>query len=83
MNAHMTRLMAEATAEYTGPSVVDALEFRRDQYGLTKADFALLIGMHKSHYSEFVAGKRSLPKNAMCRAARIGVPMSILLQVNT
>lgn len=47
-----------------------AFEFRRDQYGLTCSEMAQVLGMARSHYSEFVAGKRGLPFILMPR----GVP---------
>jgi predicted transcriptional regulator len=53
---------------------VNALEFRRDQYGFTQAQFAEILQMRPSHYSEFINGKRELPKNAIRRAIAIGVP---------
>ena len=56
------RLLAEAETPKTGlPSVVDALEFRRDQYGLTRSEFAAVLGLAPGHYSEFINGKRELP----------------------
>lgn len=75
------RLLSEAQAgKITEVSIVDALEFRRDQYGLTKEEFAAILGLQKSHYSEIVMGKRGLPINATKRAFAIGVPAEILLQ---
>lgn len=75
------RLMAEAqTTRPDLPSVADAVEFRRDQYGLTRSEFAAVLGLSPGHYSEFVIGKRGLPIRAMRRAFAIGVPAEILLQ---
>ena len=75
------RLLAEAETPKTGlPSVVDALEFRRDQYGLTHSEFAAVLGLAPGHYSEFINGKRELPPKAMKRARAIGVPADVLLQ---
>ena len=76
--------MAEALAGKTcGVSAIDAVEFRRDQYGLPRTEFAALLGMSLSHYGEFVNGKRKLPKRAMVRAYAIGVPAEVLLQPDT
>ncbi len=59
--------------------MVSALEFRREAYGLSTRAFSKILGIANSHYSEFVNGKRLLPLRARCRAAAIGVPMTILL----
>lgn len=62
------------------PPVVDALEFRREQYGWTRMRMAAELGLGKSHYSEFVSGKRGLPLSARIKAHQIGVPAQVLLQ---
>lgn len=62
------------------PSIVEALEFRRNQYGLTQTEWATVLGMGQSHYSEFVSGERSLPKHAMAAAFHYGVPAECLFQ---
>ena len=75
------RLLTEAQiGKAVDVSVADALEFRRDQYGLTQAEFAAILGLGKGHYSEVVRGKRRLPLNATRRAFAIGVPADVLLQ---
>lgn len=74
------RLLAETKAQRPIVSVVDAMEFRRDQYGLTMAEFAAVLGMLPSHYSEFASGKRPLTMKAVRRAYAIGVPADVLLQ---
>lgn len=61
-------------------SVLDAVEFRREAYDLTQSEWASLLGMAQSHYSEFVNGKRELPKNAMAVAFEYGVPACALFQ---
>lgn len=55
-------------------TAIDAVEFRREQYFLNQSEFAEILGMQKSHYSEFINGKRDLPKSAMKRAIAIGIP---------
>jgi antitoxin component HigA of HigAB toxin-antitoxin module len=60
-------------------SLIDMMEFRRDQYGLTQKEFASIIGMSVSHYNEFIHGKRNLPLNARTKAYRIGISADILL----
>lgn len=63
------RLLSEAQAgKIAEVSLADALEFRCDQYGLTKGEFAAILGLQKSHYSEIVLGKRRLPITATKRA---------------
>lgn len=74
------RLIHEADIAVIGNvSAVAALEFRRDQYDLTQAQFAKVLNMQPSHYSEFINGNRELPKNAMRRAVAIGVPAENVL----
>jgi len=74
------RLKQEADSKsYSQVSAVEALEFRRDQYGLNASEFASILNMRPSHYSEFLSGKRGLPNLAMLRAIAIGVPYTSLL----
>ena len=61
-------------------SEAEALEFRRLQYGLSRRDFAEILGIMPSHFSEILSGKRRLPINAVARAVAIGVPVPPLLQ---
>ena len=62
------------------PSIIDAVEFRRDQYGLTARDWAFILGISQGHYSEFAHGKRDLPKKSMAKAFEYGVPAAALFQ---
>lgn len=63
------------------PSVIDAVEFRREQYVWSQKKMAKELHMCQSHYSEFIHGKRSLPMIAVKHAFRIGVPAAVLLQI--
>lgn len=63
------------------PSIKDALEFRREQYGWTQARMAKELKMYQSHYSDFIKGKRGLPYSAMRHAFRIGIPAKCLFQI--
>ena len=75
------RLLSEAsTGKSCDVSVPESLEFRRDQYGLTRSEFAALLGLGLSHYGEILSGKRGIGKTAMRRAYAIGVPADVLLQ---
>ena len=75
------RLISEAEkGKATDVTIPNALEFRRDQYGLNQTEFAAVLGLNGSHYSEIVRGKRSLPIEATRRAFAIGVPADVLLQ---
>ena len=60
------------------PTVIEAVEFRRDAYGLDCRQWAAVLGMAPSHYSEFINGKRPLPKRAMTNAFAYGVPAEAL-----
>jgi transcriptional regulator with XRE-family HTH domain len=62
------------------PSIPSAVEFRREAYGWNRAAMARKLGMQRSHYSEFVQGKRGLPYAACCKAFELGVPGEVLLQ---
>ena len=79
--AMILRLLSEAqVGKACEVSIVDALDFRRDQYGLTRTEFAAILGMTSAHFSEVMAGKRNLPLNARIRAFAVGVPAEVLLQ---
>ncbi len=79
--ATVARLLEELQQATKRPSVTvaDALEFRRDQYGLTQGEFAKVLGMQPSHYSEVESGQRLLPRKAAHRAYLVGVPAEVLL----
>ena len=79
--AMILRLLAEAQSGVTCEvSLKDALDFRRDQYGLTRTEFAMLLGISAAHYSEVMHGRRRLPIGSVKRAYAIGVPADALLQ---
>lgn len=79
--AMILRLLTEAQAgKACDLSIADALEFRRDQYGLKAAEFAAILGLTPPKYSEVINGKRNMPLNARIRAFAIGVPADVLLQ---
>lgn len=63
----------------TPPKLVDAIEFRREQYGWNKGKMAAMLDMTKGNYSEFLHGRRALPINAIRKAYAIGIPASVLL----
>lgn len=79
--AMVLRLLAEAQAGVKcDMTLVQALEFRREQYGLNKRDFAALLGFSLARYSDVCSGRRRLPLDATKRAYAIGVPADALLQ---
>ena len=64
------RLLTEAqVGKACEVSIIDALDFRRDQYGLTRAEFAAILGLTATHFSDVMAGRRNLPLNARIRAS--------------
>lgn len=65
----------------TQKRIIDALEFRRDQYNLTKREMAETLGIGYTHYIEIMKGTRELSLNGRINAARIGVPPKTLLEV--
>lgn len=79
--AMILRLLAQAQAgARCEVSMVDALDFRRVQYGLSWAEFGMLLGLSAQNMSEVKNGKRRLPIGALKRAYAIGVPADALLQ---
>lgn len=66
--------------KYKLPSVIDAVEFRRDQYGLTQKQWAKVVGISQSHYSEFAHGKRGLTLSQAAKCYEFGVPADCLFQ---
>lgn len=77
----MRRLRRDVRPRKHKVSVADALEFRREAYGLTRTQFCELLGMRPSHYSEVVNGRTPLPIKATRRAFALGVPAEFLLQI--
>lgn len=76
----LNRLRNEADAGVKSSiSEAEALEFRRDQYGLSAKDFAAVLGLGASHYSEVIHGKRRLPIRAVAKAVAVGVSIEPLL----
>jgi antitoxin component HigA of HigAB toxin-antitoxin module len=75
----LPRLYAEANGKPCDVSVPDALEFRREAYGLTQEQWAGVLLIGQSHYSEVINGRRALPKAAIKRAYALGVPADVLL----
>jgi antitoxin component HigA of HigAB toxin-antitoxin module len=73
-------LMEIASYEAREPHLADALEFRREAYGLSMAEFALVLGIAKSSYTEILRGNRHLTRKAQQRAYVIGVIPDALLQ---
>ena len=62
----------------TVPSIIEAVEFRRQQYGLTKRDWAKVIGLQPSHFTEFTQGKRNLTLKQAAKCFQYGVPAESL-----
>ena len=60
-------------------SAAEALEFRRDAYGLSVKDFCYILSISKSHYSEVINGKRQPPISLIRKAHSIGVPLQSLV----
>ena len=81
--AMLLRLLEEAQAGvHCECTLAYSLEFLRDQYGLSRGEFAVLLGLQRSRYREIVNGKRGMPLNAIKRAYAVGVPADVLLSNN-
>ena len=74
----LARLFAEIS-ELQIDKISAALEFRRDQYGLSTSEFAAVLGISNTRYSEIKNCKRDLPIGALRRAIAIGVPHTTLI----
>jgi HTH-type transcriptional regulator / antitoxin HigA len=72
--AQLIKNYEDETTEPVSITPQEALEFLMEQNDLTQAVIADISGMQKSHVSEFLAGKRGLPKNA---AARLGARFKV------
>ena len=74
------RLIKEVDeGKHVDVSAAEALEFRRDQYGLDVKDFCYILSISKGHYSEIINGKRNPPLSLIRNAASIGVPLETLV----
>mgnify|MGYP000672235569 CR=1 FL=1 len=73
------RLIKEVDAGVEASSAAEALEFRREQYGLSRKDFCYILSIGVGHYSEIINGKRSVPMSLARRANAIGVPLKSLV----
>lgn len=60
-------------------SFVDSIEFRREQYGLSQREFAFILRMSESKYSELKNQKINLTKPQAARLFQIGVPAEAIL----
>lgn len=69
----------EAGEKASPPPIVDAVQFRQEQYGWNDTRMAAMLDLSLPHYSEFKHGKRNLPINSIRKAYAIGIPASVLL----
>ena len=60
-------------------AIVNVMEAKRVELGLSAKDFAVTVGMWPSHYCEFVKLRRRLPLGARKRAFKLGVDAGVLL----
>lgn len=70
---------ADACTAASGLTEAEALELRRKEYGLTKGQFAAVLGLDATNYGAVTFGKRRLPAASIGRAAAIGVPLQPML----
>ena len=70
----LIRKYEDEHTERVSASPQDVLEYLMEMNELTKSDIGNISGMQKSHVSEFLKGKRGLPKNA---AALLGVRFKV------
>lgn len=70
---------ADACTAASGLTEAEALEYRRKEYGLTKGQFAAVLGLDATNYGAVTLGKRRLPAASIGRAAAIGVSLQPML----
>lgn len=70
---------ADVCTASSGHTEAEALEHRRKEYGLTKSQFADVLGLAAANYGAVTFGKRRLPAASIGRAAAIGVPLQPML----
>lgn len=76
----IARLLADTEKPLIGQAdFIESIEFRRDQYGLTQREFAFILGMSESKYSELKSKKINLTKPQAARLFQIGVPAEAIL----
>ena len=61
------------------PTIIEAIEFRMEQYGHTQKDLAKVLGS-RSRASEVMNGKRRISRNMMWKLYRYGIPPVVLVQ---
>lgn len=73
-------LMSKHQRIKTVPPITTSLRAVACNCGYNQTQMAKRLGLMQSHYSEVLSGKIELPKNAMRKAYRLGVPAEVLLQ---
>lgn len=61
------------------PTIVEAIEFRREAYGWAKAKMARELRLSPYQYDRILARKAKLPFASACHAYRVGIPAQVLL----
>ena len=62
------------------PSVIEAVEFRREAYGLTQEQWAEVLDITQQNYTAFVHGNHKLTLAQSAKAFEYGVPADCLFQ---
>lgn len=57
-----------------------ALKLIASRHGWNQSQAAKRLGLHRSHYSEILAGKRKLPFASAKKAYALGLPAQVLLR---
>lgn len=61
------------------PSLIDAIEFRMEQYGHKQATAARVMGIAVSHFNEVLKGKRTPSVKQLKKLYKYGIPATVLL----
>jgi len=62
------------------PTIVDAVEFRMEQYGHNQTEACRIMKIPRSNFSEFLKGKRRVPRSWQFRLHAYGIPAVVLIQ---
>jgi antitoxin component HigA of HigAB toxin-antitoxin module len=65
--------------EHPEGTLPEALEKKRQEFGLTQAAFSALIGTNPKHYHDIVGGRRNLTLAQARRAHKLGIDAETIL----
>lgn len=73
------RARQQAGADDATPTIGEALERKRNELGLTIAEFSVVVGIPNGHYAAVVKGEKPLSLNSARRAYALGIEAKVIL----